>query len=382
MGPLEGVLVVSVEQAVAAPFASRQLADLGARVIKVERPGGDFARNYDQSVQGQSSYFVWCNRSKESITLDLKSAADAAFLATLLERADVFLHNLAPGAIDRLGFGAEELRARHPRLIICQISGYGPDGPYRDRRAYDLLIQCETGLLSATGTPEQPSRAGLSAADIAAGMYAYTGILTALYQREHTGRGSVIDIAMLEALGEWMAAPAYFASYGGQESPRSADRHPYIAPYGSFCSGDQERVFLAVQNDREWRRFCVEVLSRPALADDARFRTNEDRAARIDELIQEISAVFATLTAAEIRRLLDAAKIANGNLNTVQQFVDHPQLAARNRRREVATPTGPIWAMLPPATIDGQEPVMGPIPDVGEHTEAIKREFADQPVTA
>jgi itaconate CoA-transferase len=379
MRPLEGVLVVALEQAVAGPYATRQLADLGARVIKIERPGGDFARGYDRTVHGLSSYFVWCNRSKESITLDLKSVDDARVLHSLLSRADIFLHNLAPGAVDRLGFGAEGLRPRHPRLIICRISGYGPDGPYRDRKAYDLLVQCEAGLVSATGTQEQPSRAGISAADIAAGMYAYSGILTALYSRERTGVGSLVDIAMLDALGEWMGAPAYFTSYGGTELPRSGDRHPHVAPYGSFLSRDGERVFLAIQNDREWHRFCTDVLEKPGLAADPRFATNVDRVHNIDDLTTTISGVLGQFSASQIRELLDRAEIANARLNTVQELVDHPQLAARHRFREVAMPGGTAWVMLPPAVISGQEPALGPVPAAGEHTEAIKREFLGDP---
>ena len=297
--PLAGIVVVALEQAVAAPFATRQLADLGARVIKVERPGtGDFARGYDRSVLGQASYFVWLNRGKESVELDVKSADGQAALAALLARADVFVQNLAPGAAERLGLGAEELRARHPRLICCSVSGYGPDGPYRSKKAYDLLVQCEAGLLSVTGTPDEPCKAGISVADIAAGMYAYSGVLTALYERERTGRGSSLEVSLLDALGEWMSQPYYYSVYGGQDARRTGARHASISPYGPYLGG---QVFLGLQNDREWAVLCERVLGRPDLITDERFRTNPDRVAHDGELTPIIEAALGSLTPEEVR---------------------------------------------------------------------------------
>lgn len=379
MRPLEGVVVVALEQVVSAPYASRQLADLGARVIKIERPnGGDFARGYDKTVLGQSSYFVWCNRSKESVVVDLKSEDGLDTLTSLIGAADVFLHNLAPGAIERLGFGSQRLTEKYPRLIICQISGYGSGGPYRDRKAYDLLIQCEAGLVSITGSEDSPARVGISVADVAAGMYAFSGILTALLVRERTGAGSVIEVSMLEALGEWMGAPAYFTSYGGSEQVRSGDRHPYIAPYGSFASQDGSRIYFAVQNDHDWAVFCESVIEAPDLVGDPRFKTNVDRVARVAELEQLISSILGQLTADEIEQRLAAAGIANAHLNTVKEFLDHPQLHARERYRSVETPSGPVWAMIPPTTISGVEAVMGPVPDIGQHTEQVLRELRER----
>jgi itaconate CoA-transferase len=374
--PLEGITVVAVEQVVAAPFASRQLADLGARVIKIERPGeGDFARAWDTTVHGQSSYFVWCNRSKESLALDLKTAEGTRVLNELLARADVFLHNLAPGAIERLGFGTSMLRKRHPRLIVCTISGYGSTGPYRGKKAYDLLMQCETGLVSVTGSPDTPSRAGISAADIAAGMYAYSGILTALYRRERTGEGSALEVSLFESLAEWMSAPAYFTAYGGTPPRRSGASHPFVAPYGPHATGDGAMVFLAVQNEREWKRFCETVLRKPELTRDARFCSNTQRTAHREELDAELHGVFQTLSAEELIRRLDDAGVANARMNSIPEFLAHPQLAARGRWRDVETPEGLIQALIPPVTISGIEPVMGAVPDVGQHTEAILREF-------
>jgi len=376
MLPLQGVTVVSIEQAVAAPFATRQLADLGARVIKIERPGeGDFARRYDATVLGQSSHFVWLNRSKESLTLDLKHADAAVILARLIERADVFVQNLVPGAAARLGLGAAELRAKHPRLIVCDISGYGADGPYSRKKAYDLLIQCETGLVSVTGTPEAPSKAGISVADIAAGMYAYSAVLTALYRREKTGQGASFDVSMFEALGEWMGYPAYFAAYGGTSPPRTGAAHATICPYGPFGTAGGKMVFLGIQNEREWKNFCDAVLRRPEIAADARFADNSARVAHRDELVRLVEDVFATLDAGEVIARLEAANIANARLNTAQEFWDHPQLKARGRWREIESPAGPLQALLPPATIAGVEPRMGPVPAVGEHTRAILAEL-------
>ena len=372
MLPLAGITVVALEQAVAAPFATRQLADLGARVIKVERPGtGDFARRYDSTVKGLSSHFVWLNRSKESLTLDLKHPEAAMILTRLLERADVFVQNLAPGAAARLHLGADTLTASNPRLIVCAISGYGGSGPYRDKRAYDLLVQCETGLVSTTGTEDSPSKAGISAADIAAGMYAYSGILTALYRRERTGRGAAMEVSLFDALGEWMGYPAYFTAYGGTPPARTGASHATIAPYGPFAAGDGKWVNLGIQNEREWARFCESVLHQPALATDPRFDNVANRVAHRAALTAAIHEVFGKLTRDEIVARLDRAQIANASQNTMQEFWDHPQLAARDRWREVASPAGPIKALLPPVIMDATETRMDPIPDVGEHTETI-----------
>jgi itaconate CoA-transferase len=374
MLPLAGITILSLEQAVAAPFATRQLAELGARVIKVERPGdGDFARRYDAAVRGQSSYFVWLNRSKESLTLDLKHPEAARILQQLLVQADVFVQNLAPGAAERLGLGQEELARRYPHLIACSVSGYGSSGPYRDKKAYDLLVQAETGLLSVTGTPDTLARAGISAADIAAGMYTFTGILTALYQRERTGQGTTFEVSLFDALGEWMGYPAYFAAYSGAPPPRSGLNHPTIAPYGPFRAGDGKLLILSVQNEREWISFCTTVLEQPDLATDPRFTTNASRAANREAVHAIIDAVFAKLSAEEIIARLDQAQIANAHINTMAEFWDHPQLAARHRWREVDSPNGPIRALLPPVIMRGIEPRMDPIPAVGEHTEQILR---------
>jgi itaconate CoA-transferase len=376
MLPLEGIMVVSLEQAVAAPFATRQLADLGARVIKIERPGvGDFARGYDATVNGMSSHFVWLNRSKQSLSLNLKENGAKDVLNRLLARADVFVHNLAPGATERLGFGAERLREEHPRLIDCGISGYGSTGPYRDKKAYDLLVQCETGLVSTTGTPETPSKVGISAADIAAGMYAYTGILTALYMRERTGEGAAFEVSLLEALGEWMGFPAYFTGYGGSQPPRTGASHAAIAPYGPFEAGDGRVVFLGLQNEREWVKFCEAVLERPELATDPRFDTNSRRVENGEELDEAIEEAFKDLSSEDVISRLDEARIANARMRTVQEFLDHPQLEARDRWREVDSPVGPIRALVPPVTMQGVESVMEPIPEVGEHTDAILEEL-------
>src|SRR5918992_625827 len=340
--PLEGVTVVSLEQAVAAPFATRQLADLGARVIKVERPGvGDFARGYDETVMGLSSHFVWLNRSKESLALDLRQDEAKEILRRLVARSDAFVQNLAPGSAGRLGFGAEELRREHPRLVYCSISGYGEDGPYTRKKAYDLLVQCEAGLVSITGTPETPSKGGISAADIAAGMYAYSGILAALLRREKTGEGATLDISMLEALGEWMGFPAYFAGYGGEDPKRSGASHAAIAPYGPFECGDGESVFLGIQNEREWEKFCEQVLESPELADDARFTTNSERVANREALHEKIEGAFAHFTEKEAIVRLEEAGIANAPLRTVRQFLHHPQLKTRGCWRGGETPVGP-----------------------------------------
>jgi itaconate CoA-transferase len=376
MLPLSGITVVSLEQAVAAPFATRQLADLGARIIKVERPEvGDFARGYDRTVKGLASHFVWLNRSKESVTLDLKQDGAKEILNRLIESADVFVQNLAPGATGRLGFGAQTLRERHPSLIVCDVSGYGSSGPYRDKKAYDLLVQCEAGLVSITGTPDTPSKVGVSVADIACGMYAYSGILAALFRRERTGEGAAIEVSLFEALAEWMGFPAYFTMYGGKEPPRTGASHAAIAPYGPFECGDGEVIFLGIQNEREWERFCEAVLERPALANDERFTSNSERVENRDDLHQEIEAILEELSSQEAIERLDDAKIANARMRTVRDFLDHPQLEARGRWREVGSPVGPLRALLPPAIMDGEEPVMAPIPEVGEHTDNILAEL-------
>ena len=373
--PLSGTTVVAVEQAVAAPYASRLLADWGARVVKVERPGtGDFARAYDARVKGLSSYFVWLNRSKQSLTLDLKRPEGREALGRLVARADVFLHNLAPGAVDRLGFAAGPLRARHPSLVTCAVSGYGASGPYRDRKAYDLLVQSEAGLLSVTGTADAPAKAGISVADIAAGTSAATAILLALFARVRSGTGAALEVSMLDALGEWMSHPFYHTVYGGTPLARSGAHHAAIAPYGPCEGRDGEPVYLGIQNDREWVAFCERVLERPALARDPRFETNARRVEHREALGAILAEVFGAWTADELVARLDAAGIAHARMNTVEAFAAHPQLAARGRWRDVGSPAGPIRALVPPITIDGVEPVMDPIPALGEHTDAILAE--------
>jgi itaconate CoA-transferase len=376
--PLDGITVVSVEQAVAAPFATRQLADLGARVIKVERPGaGDFARNYDTAVKGLASYFVWLNRGKESISLDLKSPAALKVLTRLIDRADVFVQNLAPGAAATMGLSAQELRARDPRLIVCDVSGYAPDGPLGDRRAYDLLIQCETGLLSVTGTPDAPAKAGISVADIAGGMYAFSSVLAALYARAQAGEGAALSVSLFESLAEWMSQPMYYAMYTGAPPPRTGTSHATIAPYGTFRTAGGGSVQLAVQNDREWRRLCEQVLSRPELANDPRFATNTSRVAARAELQAEIEASLSKYTPEEVLALLDAAQIANGRMNTVLDLLDHPQL--EHRWGEVDSPAGPLRALPSPVSLGGATPALGPVPAVGEHTDAILAELGLTP---
>ena len=376
MLPLEGITVVSLEQAVAAPFATRQLADLGARVIKVERPQvGDFARSYDSTAKGLSSHFVWLNRSKESMTLDLKKEGAREVLKRLLERSDVFVQNLAPGASGRLGFGTGALRERYPRLIVCDVSGYGSSGPYRDKKAYDLLVQCEAGLVSITGSPETPSKVGIAVADIACGMYAYSGILAALLRRERTGEGAALEVSLLEALGEWMGFPAYYAMYGGREPPRSGARHASIAPYGPFVCGDGEQIFFGIQNEREWERFCEVVLGRAEMVNDELFDDNSRRVENREALEEEISAILAELSSEEAVGRLERAGIANARMRTVRAFIEHPQLAARDRWREVGSEAGPLLALLPPVTMADAEPVMRQIPALGEHTDGILGEL-------
>jgi len=375
MLPLDGITVVAVEQAVAAPFASRQLADLGARVIKIERPGvGDFARGYDSTVKGMSSHFVWLNRTKESLTLDLKRPEAIEILRGLLTRADVFIHNLAPGAMARLGFGSETVRREYPRAIVCEISGYGSTGPYRDKKAYDLLVQSEAGMLAITGTEDQPAKVGISVADISAGMYAFSGVLAALLRRQKTGEGSALEVSLFESLGEWMSYPVYYA-FGGAAPPRSGARHAVIAPYGPYAAGDGRIVYLGLQNEREWGRFCAEALGRPEAAIDPRFSSNPQRVKHRDELDALITHAFSGLTADEVIDRLETAQIANARMNTIEEFIDHPQLAARNRWTEVASPAGPVRALVPPFNFDNMEMPMGAIPAVGEHTDTILGEL-------
>jgi len=374
--PLDGITVVSLEHAIAAPFCTRHLADLGARVIKVERPGtGDFARDYDQRAKGLASHFVWVNRSKESLTLDLKQPQALAALKDLIAKADVLVQNLAPGAAARMGLGYQELSANHSRLIVCDISGYGNDGPYRDKKAYDLLIQSEAGFLSITGTREEPSKAGNSIADIAAGMYAYSGILAALLQRQRTGRGSHIDVSMLEALGEWMGFPMYYA-YEGQEPPaRSGASHATIYPYGPFEAGDGKTVMLGLQNEREWKVFCEKVLLQPQIATDPRFDLNPRRSENRVELKRIILEAFAKLTGEQVIARLEEAQIANARVNEVGDLWNHPQLRARQRFRTIVSPAGELAALLPPGANDTFEYRMDGIPAVGQHSEAILREL-------
>ncbi|MGH8708664.1 MAG: CaiB/BaiF CoA transferase family protein [Burkholderiales bacterium] len=370
--PLDGVTVVALEQVIAGPFCTRQLAELGARVIKIERPdAGDQARSMDRTVQGLSSHFVWTNRSKESLALDVKHAQAKPILAKLLERADVFVQNLAPGAAERLGLGAAELRARHPRLVWCGISGYGPAGPYADKRAYDLLVQCEAGLLSVTGTPEAPAKAGIPVADIAAGMYAMSSILAALLRREREGVGATLDITMFESLGEWMGFPAYFTAYGGTPPPRSGAYHATIVPYGPFAAGDGKTVFLSIQNEREFARFCDQVLGNATLARDARFSSSPARVANREALHAEIARVFGKLAAAQVVARLEAAGIANARLNSMQEFWDHPQLVARDRWREIGTSAGAVRAAKPPFNLSEFEPRMDDVPALGAHNREV-----------
>jgi itaconate CoA-transferase len=381
--PLAGITVVSVEQAVAAPFATRQLADLGARVIKVERPGaGDFARSYDTTVKGQSSYFVWLNRGKQSLSLDLKDTAGLSVLTRLIDRADVFVQNLAPGSAARMGLSAANLRARDLRLIVCDVSGYAPGGPLAQRRAYDLLIQCETGLLSVTGSPGAPAKAGISVADIAGGMYAFSSILAALYLRERTGAGAALQVSLFESLTEWMAQPMYYAMYTGTPPERTGTSHATIAPYGAFRTGAGGTVQLAVQNDREWHRLCEQVLGRPELADDPRFATNPARVAARAELHHEIEAALSPYPPGDVLARLDAARIANARFNTVGDLLAHSQLA--HRWGEVDSPGGPVRALPLPVSTGDATPVLGPIPAVGQHTGPILAElgFTDAEVAA
>lgn len=372
--PLEGLIVVAFEQAVAAPFATRQLADLGARVIKVERDSGDFARRYDTKVDGEASYFVWLNRSKESVVLDLKSDEGRAAAQRFIAGADIVVQNLAPGAMEKLGLGPEESLRLNPGLIYASISGYGGGGPYSEKKAYDLLVQCEAGLVSITGTPESPSKVGISIADIAAGMYAYSGVLSALIQRGRTGAGQVLEVSMLEALAEWMGHPYFYARYGGEAPLRTGASHATIAPYGPFACADGS-VFLAVQNEREWERFCREVLLRADLADYQRFAGNANRVGNRADLQSAIEPTFALLPREEVLARLDAAGIANAELRDMHGLAEHPQLSARDRWRDVGSPAGPLRAMLPAVTADWEHH-MDAVPALGAHTEMLLAEFA------
>lgn len=371
--PLAGLLVVAVEQAVAAPFATRQLADLGARVIKVERPGeGDFARHYDHHVAGVSAYFAWLNRSKESVALDLKDPGDRMLLERLLGRADVFVQNLAPGAAERLDLSAAAVRKRHPEIIACDLSGFGDAGPYADRKAYDLLIQAETGVIAVTGTPDEGVRTGISIADIAGGMYLLTGVLTALYQRCRTGETTALSVSLFDCLAEWTTQPWYSARYGSGPPPRTGAHHASIAPYGPFrCRGGRS-VVIGIQNEREWARFCADVLGDPSLAGDSRFADNALRVTNRQELEANIGSVFGTLEEPMVIARLTAADIAYALERSPSELAEHPQVTGRNRLRMVDAPSGPIEAQLPPLIFDGCEPRMDPIPHVGEHTAAIR----------
>jgi itaconate CoA-transferase len=377
--PLSGLTVLSLEHAVAAPFATRQLADLGARVIKVERPGsGDFARQYDDSVNGLSSYFVWLNRSKESIALDVKSAQGREVLHELAERADVIVQNLGPGAAARLGLSAEAVRARDPRKIVVSITGWGSDGPWADRKAYDLLVQCETGLVSLTGTPADVAKVGVSIADIAAGMYAFSGVLAALYARERTGEGASIEVSLFEALAEWVGQPAVFTAGKGHQPNRFGAQHATIAPYGPYEAGDGHTILIAIQNEPEWARFCETVLARPDLARDARFASNTSRVAHREELNQVITASFGQHSSDTLESRLTTARIAFAGVNTVSEFLDHPVLQSRNRWRDTPTENGTVKSLLPPFDL-GVEPRMGPVPALGAHTDQILAELGRGP---
>lgn len=372
MRPLEGLTVVALEHAVAAPFCTRQLADYGARVIKVERPdGGDLGRGYDRTVNGLASYFVWLNRGKESVTLDVKSAVGREVLDRLVDRADVVVQNLAPGAATRLGLAYDTLASRNARVIVADISGYGDGGPYAEKKAYDLLIQAEAGLVSVTGSSDEPSRCGVSIADVASGMYAYSGILTALLVRERTGKGTRIEVSMLEALAEWMGQPLYYGHYGRKAPVRSGATHPTIAPYGPHRAGDGREVIFGLQNEREWATFCREVLDRPDLARDPRFSSNSERVANRAELTPIVERAFSPFTAEQVVERLDRASIANGRINDVDEVVAHPQLVARERWRTVGTSAGPVKALLPPANLRGVDAAMGDVPALGQHTDAV-----------
>ena len=373
-GALDGVLVVALEQAVAAPYCTSRLADAGARVIKVEREEGDFARHYDHVAHGESAYFVWINRGKESICLDIKKDEDAQLLATMIAEADVFVQNLAPGAAARAGFDSKVLRADNPRLVTVDISGYGEEGPYRDMKAYDLLVQCETGLAAITGAPEQPGRVGVSVCDIACGMYAHSAVLEALLARERTGEGRAITVSLFDALADWMTVPLLHQQYGGAAPKRVGLHHPSIAPYGAYACDGGEQVVISIQNEREWERFCTEVLELPDLATDERFASNPSRCANRPALDDQINAVFCSYSRAILSERLRAGGIAFGAVNSVADLVGHAQL----RRTDVATPSGPVALVAPPAQVRGANAALGAVPDIGEHSAALRREFASR----
>ena len=376
MKPLDGVKVITLEHAIAAPFCTRQLADLGARVIKIERPGvGDFARAYDERVHGMASHFVWCNRSKESLTLDVKAPQAQHIFERLLEDTDVLVQNLAPGAAARLGLSYEALHDKYPRLIVCNISGYGSDGPYRDKKAYDLMIQSESGFLSITGGPDTPAKAGCSIADIAAGMYAYTNILSALLQRSKTGLGREIDVSMLESMVEWMTYPLYYAFDGASPPPRAGAAHATIYPYGPFPAGDAKTVMLGLQNEREWGVFCSLVLLEPEIAVDPRFSSNSRRVAAREELREIIVTAFSKLTSEEVISRLDSAQIANARMNDMPDVWSHPQLKERNRWVSIDSPAGVIPALLPPGVSTASDVRLDAVPALGQHTEALLNEL-------
>ncbi|MDX6329986.1 MAG: itaconate CoA-transferase [Streptomycetaceae bacterium] len=378
--PLAGITVVTLEHAVAAPFATRQLADLGARVIKIERPGtGDFARQYDESVGGLSSYFVWLNRSKESVTLDVKSPEGRDILHQLVGRADVLVQNLGPGAADRLGLGAAAVRERDPSKIVLSITGWGSDGPWAQRKAYDLLVQCEAGLVSLTGSPDGPARVGISVADIAAGMYGFSGVLAALYQRRATGEGAALEVSLFEALAEWMGQPAHYTAGSGRQQPRAGAQHATIAPYGPFTTRDGHTILISIQNEAEWTRFCDTFLAAPETAKDKRFATNTLRVANRTVLDKLVAGRFGELDAAPATALLDLAGTANAGLNTVSQFLAHPVLSERDRWRDVATPAGTVRALLPPISFGHDEPRMDPVPALGDHTGHVLEELGHSP---
>lgn len=383
--PLEGITVVSLEQAVAAPLASRHLADLGAHVVKVERPdGGDFARGYDTAVRGMASHFVWLNRGKQSVTVDLKTDGGRAVLADLIGRADVFLQNLAPGAAARLGFGADELRARHPRLVTVDMSGYGGEGPYRDKRAYDMLVQCEAALASVTGPPETPAKTGMPASDIAAGMYAFSAVLAALVGRAATGEGAGLEISMFEATAEWMGYQMHYAQATGVSPGRAGLSHPSIAPYDAYPTSDDREVLIGIQNDREWARLAEGFLDRPDLVTDPQWATNVARVRHRRVVDALIAGRTATMTADEVVKRLDEINIASARLNDVADLLHHPQLAARDRWRTVRTPVGEVRGLLPPFTFAGLELPMGPVPGLGEHTDEVLRRlgYPDERIAA
>ena len=372
---LNGLLVVSIDQAVAAPFCSSRLAEAGARVIKVERPGGDFARHYDQAAKGQSSYFVWLNRGKESVELDLRNEDDLALLRAMIAKADIFIQNLAPGALARVGVDIDALREADPRLITCSISGYGEEGAYRDMKAYDMLIQAETGLASVTGSEHAPGRVGVSLADIGAGLYAYAGILQALYERERTGRGRHVSVSLFDAIADWMTVPLMFQDYAGSAPGRVGLAHPSVAPYEAFKTKDGQDIVISIQNEREWAIFCRDVLDDAALADDPRFNGNPARVANRSAMKEVIGKAFARFDGDDMRRRLNAARIAYGAINSVADFSAHPQL----NRVTIDTPGGPVAMPAPAVRFDGALGAPGRVPECGEHTEAVRREFLTAP---